>query len=253
MSSNQEHDSAIKIQSRFRGYILRNTKLFESCDISEIGLDIEKLREYLINGYLTPYRIEYNKSTSTQNLNLEDGFMEFLTAKCVNGLHVGAGHCPIDVVKDEIGIDVFCVCINGAQTNEKSLIQNFKDSSDKLENLFTKNNTKDAISLYKKIWYRKLCDAKKDYNLTKLYYLGFISTNKSIFISVFKINLNAMLNIKDLGFTKQEQSINFKNVIEDKYGTTKLYKSKKRMEIRFRKNILDYHNTIEFYNLNDTI
>ena len=39
-----------------------------------------------------------------------------------------------------------------------------------------------------------------------------------------KINLNAILNIKDLGFTKQEKSINFKNVIEDKYGTTKLYK-----------------------------
>ena len=42
----------------------------------------------------------------------------------------------------------------------------------------------------------------------------------------------------------------FKNVIEDKYGTTKLYKSKKRMELRFYKNILDCHNTIEVYNLN---
>ena len=29
--------------------------------------------------------MEYYKSTSTQNLNLEDGFMEFITAKCING------------------------------------------------------------------------------------------------------------------------------------------------------------------------
>ena len=179
--------------------------------------------------------------------------MEFITSKCVNGVRVGEGHCPIDVVKDDKGIDVLCVCLNGVQTNEKSLTQNFKDSSNELENLFRENNTEGAINLYKKIWYSKLCDAKKNYNLTKLYYLGFISTNKSIFISVFKINLNAILNIKNLGFTKQEKSINFKNVIEDKYGTTKLYKSKKRMEIRFHKNILDCYNTIEVYNLNNLL
>ena len=62
-------------------------------------------------------------------------------------------------------------------------------------------------------------------------------------------NLNAIVNIKDLGFTKQEKSIKFKNVINDKYGTTKLYKSKKRMEIRFHKNLLDCHNTVTLYKL----
>lgn len=254
VNTGEKHNKIItKIQAYVRGYILRGTKLLEPCDISEIGLDIDKIKKCLINGYLTPYRMEYYKSTSTNNLNLEDGFMEFITADCINGERVGEGHCPIDVIKDDKGIDVLCVCLNGGQTNEKSLTQNFKDSSNELEKLFTENNTGGAINLYKKIWYTKLCDAKKKYNLSKLYYLGFISTNKSIFISVLKVNLNAILNIKDLGFTKQEKSINFKNVIKEKYGTTKLYKSKKRMEIRFHKNILGCHNTIEVYNLNDTV
>jgi len=131
-NSKDEIQEINKIQACARGYILRNTKLLEPCDINEIGLDIGKLKECLINGYLTPYRMKYYKSTSTNNLNLEDGFMEFITSDCINGKRVGEGHCPIDVVKDEKGIDVLCVCLNGVQTNEKSLTQNFKDSSDEL-------------------------------------------------------------------------------------------------------------------------
>ena len=230
-----------------------NDCVLEPCNPSELNIDVSKINEILMNSYFTPTRMKYIKSTNTGNLKLEDSFMEYITAECINGEHVGEGHCPVDVVKGEIGIDVLCVCLKGNQTNEKSLTQNFKDSSDELETFFKENNSQDAITLYKNIWYRKLCEAKKKYNLTKLYYLGFISTNTSIYISVFKINVDAILNIKDLGFTKQAKSINFKNVIEEKYGNTKLYKSKKRMEIRFNKNILDYDNTIKIFELNNTI
>ena len=88
--------------------------------------------------------MEYYKSTSTQNLNLEDGFMEFITAKCINGKRVGEGNCPIDIVKDDKGIDVLCVCLSGKrkQTNEKSIMREFKNCGNNLDNLLKLVNIK---------------------------------------------------------------------------------------------------------------
>ena len=238
-----------KIQALWRGHNLRKKDFLEPCDPNELGINVLKINETLKTDYFRPTRMRYINSTRTKNLKLEDGLMEFIVADSMNGKHVGDGHYPIDVVKEEKGIDVLCVCLNGNQTNEKSLTQSFKDSADELELFFKEKKTREAIELYKRIWYKKLCQAKKEHNLKKLYYLGFISTNTKIYMSVFKINLDAIFNIKDLGFTKQAASINFENVIEDQYGKTKLYKSKKRMEVRFKKSILECFNTIEIYAL----
>lgn len=227
-----------------------DVKVLEPCNPSELNLDISQLKKN-IGEYLSPNRIKYYQSTNTVNLVLEDGYMEYLTALAIGGKRVGAGHCAVDIVGDGIGIDVLCVCLTGNESNEKSLTQNFKESKAELEEFFKENKPEDAIKLYKKIWFTKLNEAKKNNNLTQIYYVGFISTKKCVYMSVFKINVDAILNIKNLGFTKQLKSINFENVIDEKYGKTKLYESKKRMEIRFNKNILECDNTIEIYNLDD--
>ena len=73
--------------------------VLEPCNPNEIGINYDKAKEYL-DGYFTPIKMEYLKSTSTNNLILDDGFMEFLTAKCIGGQHIGAGNCAIDVLKD---------------------------------------------------------------------------------------------------------------------------------------------------------
>ena len=89
------------------------------------------------NNYFTDNRIEFCQSIKTKNLRLEDCFMEFNVAKCIDdSKHVAEGHFPIDVVKNDIGIDVMCVCLNGETTNEKSIMQNFKERGNSLDNLF---------------------------------------------------------------------------------------------------------------------
>lgn len=61
------------------------------------------------------------------------------------------------------------------------------------------------------------------------------------------------MNIKYIGgiefnsFTKKQQSIILNNVIESKYGNARIYKSKKRMELRLTKNILEDECTIKLY------
>ena len=145
-----EDHSCIKIQACWRGYNFRKKNVLEPCNINELDIDIQKLIKCLKEDYLTPGRMEYYKSTSTQNIVLEDGFMEFITAKCINGDRVGEGHCPIDVVKDDKGIDVLCVCLNGNQTNEKSIMQNFSECGNNLDTLFDNCKYPEALSLFKK-------------------------------------------------------------------------------------------------------
>lgn len=246
-------EKATTIQSRWRGYHFRNKKLLEPCNISEIDMDIQKLKERLINDYLTPGMMEYYKSTATKNLNLDDGFMEYVTARCINGERVGEGHCPVDVIKDERGIDVLCVCLNGSSTNEKSIMQNFRKCGNNLDNLFETGEFQKALNVYIKEYYKKLLNAKKSRKLNKLYYCAFISTSTSVYLSVFKINLDCVLNIKYENITKQKKSIKFNGFIDEKFGVTTLFKSKKRLEIRLNKEILDCHNTIQVYSLNDTV
>lgn len=244
-SNSKHHNAAIRIQAWWRGCHLRSRKLLEPCNISEIGVDIEKLKECLINGYLTPYRMEYYQSTATKNLNLEDGFMEFITASCINGERVGEGNCPVDIVKGEKGIDVLCVCLNRNQTNEKSIMQNFSECGNNLDNLFENGKFKEALGVYIKEYYKKLLGAKKTKNLNQLYYCAFISTDVNVYMTVFKLNLDCIVNIKYETITKQKKSIKFKGFIDDKFGTTTLFKSKKRLEIRFYRDILDCPNTIK--------
>ena len=240
----RKHYSCIKIQACWKGYNFRKKNVLEPCYINELGIDTQKLIDCLKKDYFTHGIMEYYKSTATQNLNLEDGFMEFITAKCVNGVRVGEGHCPIDVVKGDKGIDVLCVCLGSTQTNEKSIMQNFSKCGNNLDKLFDTCKYQEALSLFTKEYYKKLFNAKKTKNIRKLYYLAFISTNVNVYISVFKINLECILNIKYENITKQKKSIKFKGFIDDKFGITTLFKSKKRLEIRLNKDILNCYNTI---------
>lgn len=218
--------------------------VLEPCSINEININIKKLIECLKKDYLTQGRMEYYKSTSTQNINLEDGFIEYITAKCIDGIRVGEGHCPIDVIKDDIGIDVLCVCLNGKQTNEKSIMQNFSNCGNNLDTLFESCKYQEALSLYTEEYYKKLFIIKKAKNAKKLYYLAFISTDVNVYMSIFKINLDRILSIKYESITAEKKSIIFKGFIDNKFGITTLFKSKKRLEIRFNKDILNYYNTI---------
>lgn len=88
---------------------------------------------------------------------------------------------------------------------------------------------------------------KKQYNLKELYYLNFISTSNSIYLLLLKINVDAIDNIKENYLSKTKKSINIINIIDDKYGMTKLYKSKKRIELRFNKSVIHTSKTIKLY------
>lgn len=237
--------SATKIQKVYKKY-LYSKNVLEPCDPSSIKINIDIIKKKIKDDILTDGKLEFYEASSTKNYKLDDGHMEYITSKGIEDSRwVGPGNNPIDVLcnNQKLGIDVACVCCNGNETNEKSIIQNFKNSGNLLDIYFENNKPNNAIDLYKKDYIKKLTP----YINHKLYYLIYISIKNKIYISLFKLNIFAIQNISCDGISKSNKSINCCKFIDNKYGSVKLYKSKKRLEIRFKREIINNFNTTELF------
>ncbi len=222
----------------------------EPCDISEIGMDTDKMRQ-ILKEHFTPLQIEYIKTNKTQNLRIDSMFAEFLLNKIIGGELVGEGNFPVDIIKNGIGIDVCSMCMNGAKTNEKSIMQKFGEEGNNLDNLFLNDEMAKALDLYKECFKQKMLSVKAIKNLKDLYYFAFISTDKCVYGILLKINLDSIFNIKYESITKQEKSIKFSGFIDKKFGRTTLFKSKKRLELKLNKYILEHCHTIKLFELDN--
>lgn len=211
-------------------------------------LDLTILKD-LVSAYLAP-RIPFYTETG-RKLYIEDEFSEYFLAKATAGVQIGGGHCPMDVkASNGDGIDAMCVCFNGNQTNEKSIIQNFSESGKALDGLFAEKKDIEAVSLYMKDLTKKWAQVKIDKDLKDLYYMCFTSTKSNVYLTTFKIDPSAIEKVESAGFragTTGNKNILFKNFIDPTVGVVTLYKSKKRIELRLTKGVLENENTIKLY------
>jgi hypothetical protein len=221
--------------------------VLEICSIPKC-IDINMLKN-LITNYLEP-RLSFYKENKS-NLFIEDEFSEFFIKKATKGTHIGNGNCPMDIkTQDNDGIDVTCLCINGKQTNEKSIIQNFAESGNQLDKLFVEKKDKDAIDMYSNDLKKKWNDVKIDKNLNNLYYICFTSDKNNVYLTAFKINPEYINLLTSGGFSTGGKSIIIKNFIDLKIGKVTLYKSKKRIELRLLSEIISNSNTVKLFSNN---
>jgi len=227
-----------------------DTEVLSLCKIPN-SLNIDMLRNSItqyMNSRETYYR---NKNRSPF---IEDEFSEYYTAEATNGIEIGGGSCGMDVkTGSSEGIDTMCVIMNKSHSNEKSLIQNFSSSGDNLDNLFKEKKDDEALKLFVDEYYKKLENVKKDKNLTDLFIIAFISTDKDVYIVCFKINLHNIKHVKSGGFVNKQKdlcvNIIVSNFINSTYGNVKLYKSKKRMELRLLPSVLKSEYAIKIWSM----
>lgn len=207
------------------------------------------LLKSLVSAYLAP-RIPFYTETGG-NMFIEDEFSEYFVAKASNGVQIGKGHCPMDVkTSNDDGIDAMCVCLNGNQTNEKSIIQNFAESGKALDGLFADKKDVEAVTLFMADLKKKWDYVKLDRGLNDLYYSCFISTKTNVYFATLKINPDAIDGVESGGFragSTGDKNILFKNFIDPAIGIVTLYKSKKRIELRLTKAILESEHTVKLY------
>lgn len=212
---------------------LINLKSSESNLLSLVNIpsdiNIKRLKN-LISELINVDLIYFQQEKS--NLTMDKISIERRIADSCNGKRVGQGNKPFDIITPSGQyIDVCGVCLKGATTNEKSLIQNFRTAGTVLDNYFLENKHNEALELFK--------NTLKNKCQVEIYHLFVISTTDKIYIVCLKLNTDNIDNIKSNGFTKKKSSIVLDNVIDKKLGKAKLYKSKKRIELRLNKEILN--------------
>ena len=177
---------------------------------------------------------------SDKNIQMTKEFLEQWIAQALNWKTIGAGNYPIDVFDEnsKVGIDIKFISAKTDEqnnfltsiSNETSLAQNFANEGADLDILFNNEDYEDILDKWKTLLNRKFQKAIEDLELKEIYYYIFIRGSNAINLCVCKVNPN---KINDLEVERgNNRSVFIKNFVDRRYGEVKIYKSKKRMELR---------------------
>ena len=157
---------------------------------------------------------------------------------------VGSGSYPIDIYskKGKWGADVKMLSckvdskgkFKDADSGETSLAQNFKGSGNDLDQQFKNKKYQEAVDNWIKIVQEKLKSVEKDYPIKDVYYFFFLRAGMSFYIAGLKVNQGELKNVTIDKSKISSTSIFTNKYIDNKFGNVKLYKSKKRLELRLR-------------------
>jgi hypothetical protein len=222
--------------------MLRMADVMRFLDLNEIKQFIDPkadaVMRYLLKKVLFS-QPELLPEQASSNIQMTKEFLEQWIAQALNLKKVASGNYPIDVYDSikKIGIDIKFVSATSENgkfsngiSNETSLAQNFADEGNDLDQLFKIEDYNEILKKWVILLTRKMKKAIDDLVLKKIYYFVFIRGGNAIYLAIAEIypeNLTSL--IVDYGGKK---SVFIKHFSPDRYGQVKIYKSKKRMELR---------------------
>ena len=155
---------------------------------------------------------------------------------------VGAGSYPVDVINESgvrWGADIKMLSckvhdgeLTGAESGETSLSQKFTGAGNMLDSMFNEKKYHQIIQDFVEIYSNKMHTVIKEKNLSDIYYFFLLRAGTKFYICGMKIFLNNLKNVKFLRNTNK--NVWTKNFLEEKYGSVRVFQSKKRMELRLR-------------------
>lgn len=161
---------------------------------------------------------------------------------------VGSGSYPIDIYNNnkKWGADVKMLScklnedgsLKSADSGETSLAQNFRGSGNNLDQQFKEKKYLDAVKKWIEIVEEKLKSVEKDYPINDIYYFFFLRAGMTFYLAGLKVNPKELKHVEIDNNRISSTSIYTKKYIDDSIGNVKLYKSKKRLELRLRPDVL---------------
>lgn len=181
----------------------------------------------------------------------ESDHLEWKISSLLGGEWVGRGNEAVDVAYNKtspdgtvhkIGIDVKSVNIGslrGKCTNETSLIQDFKKGGSSLENDLEEKRIDKIRSDWLGQLMVKLNHTKEKHELEEIIYVFLMPSIKNVKLVAFHLDIEKIEKATSSTSTRSPKSVKINNLIDDRYGNTKIYASKKRLELRL------HHKAIE--------
>jgi len=154
---------------------------------------------------------------------------------------VGAGSYPVDVIKEnEWGADVKMLSckikedgsLQNGDSGETSLAQKFISTGDTLDKLFLDKDFDAIIKGWSEILSAKINRVIEEKKLKHIYYFFILRAGLAFYLCGLEVFTEYIKNITVLNGSKN--SVWAENFIQKEYGSVKVYKAKKRMELRLR-------------------
>ncbi|MBU3102259.1 hypothetical protein KPL44_23760 [Clostridium sp. DSM 17811] len=183
--------------------------------------------------------------------------IEQWVVQAIGGHPVGAGSYGVDVIKPGIfGADVKMLSckidafgnVTNSDSGETSLAQNFKDTGVSLDQLFQDKKYEEIVDGWKKIITYKLEKVKTEQSVNKIYYIFILRAGVNFKLCGMEVNIDELQNIS--ADHASSSSLFIDNFIDSNFGGVKIYKAKKRMELRLRAKYWVDHNMTLNFNLN---
>lgn len=158
----------------------------------------------------------------------------------------GAGSYPVDVITDYWGADVKMLSCkvdkNGNLTNsdsgETSLAQKFGDGNfgdgNTLDDLFSQKKYEFIWDKWKEILTAKYKKVEDDHGIQDIYYFIVLRAGSVFHLCGMKVDLSTLIDTSINYPRSTKDSIWIKQFIEDDFGHIKIYKAKKRLELRLK-------------------
>lgn len=234
--------------------------------------------DFLLKRTLISYP-EFLEGQNQKSVYLEKKQCEQWIVQSLGLIPVGEGSYPIDGIdENKVGYDVSTVNWgitntgkNKKETGEKSLSQKFSDSNfgnedETLDELYKKGKFQVILNNWKEILKNKWNNTIKEKSLKKIILITLVkhSVENKMYILGLKINPDEIddctiklpsVKKKENKISKEPKSVFVTNFIDDELGSIKIYKSKKRIELRIRpEKWLKNNSYIEFnYNFNNKV
>lgn len=160
--------------------------------------------------------------------------------QAIGGKPVGAGNYAIDIVHEDSGIDVKMLAAKSTKygelatsdSGETSLAQKFTDSGVDLDILFKERKYTEIVDGWKDILYKKLSRVCIEQSLDKIYYFFILRAENKFHLCATQVDISQIENLSVLRGT--DSSVFVDGLIDERFGNGKIYKAKKRLELRLK-------------------
>ena len=224
----------------------------------EIDLFLGKKGKKVIEFFIKKSMISQPELFQNQNplpVQIPKEHLEQWLCHALKASPTGAGSYPVDIIKGiKWASDVKMLShkvnkdnsFRNSDSGETSLGQKFKDIGVKLDEMFEKFKYDEILSGFMNVFQEKYKKVTIDKDISEFYYIVFIRAGNKFYCSIISLDLNEVDNIKiDLDRSKNSKtSVWTSNFINKDCGSVKIYKSKKRMELRLRPNFLKDNNML---------
>lgn len=157
---------------------------------------------------------------------------------------VGAGSYPIDIYNDKEGwgADIKMLSIKTTESGEMtrgasgeaSLGQNFKEAGIDLDDLFKRRDFETIKDRWVKLYTDKFASVERKFPINKYLYLFILRSGANFHLVGANIHLDNLKEV-EVDYKKSTASSVFvSNFIDIDLGNTKVYKAKKRLELRLK-------------------